>query len=305
MFDLKQLQCFVAVGEELHFGRAAKRMNMTQPPLSRQIQLLEFELKIQLLFRTSRSVRLTPAGKTFLHEAIRILALAQSSAMSAQRVARGEAGLIRLGFTAGSSYSFLPKLLTRASASLKDINFVLAEMVTKQQIEALEANAIDIGLQRVPAAQEGLQTICVAREKMMLAIPRGHRLANGRLPVLADLRGEPFITFSPRDGYYFFQLIDGLFAQASISPRYVQQISQIHSILALVSAGMGLAIVPESARMLHFGGSVLRQLKMHPVFADLHLAWNINNENPAISAFIDLVRNHFAISDQVQHRQGI
>jgi len=298
MFDLKQLQCFVAVAEELHFGRAAKRMHMTQPPLSRQIQLLEFELQVQLFLRTSRSVRLTPAGKVFLYEAMRILGLAHSSTISAQRIARGEAGLIRLGFTAGSSYSFLPKLLARTSSSLKDINFVLAEMVTKQQVEALEFNALDIGLQRRPSAQDGWETICVAREKMMLAIPRSHRLAKGRLPVLADLRGQPFITFSPRDGYYFFQLIDGLFAQASISPTYVQQISQIHSILALVSAGLGVALVPESASMLHFGGIVLRPLKMHAVFADLHLVWKTDNKNPALPVFIDLVRNHFAISDK-------
>jgi DNA-binding transcriptional LysR family regulator len=305
MFDLKQLQCFVAVGQELHFGRAAKRLHMTQPPLSRHIQLLEFELQIQLLVRTSRSVRLTPAGKAFLQEAIRILALVQSSAISAQRIAHGEAGLIRLGFTAGSSYGFLPNLLTRASASLKDINIVLSEMVTTQQVEALQSNAIDAGLQRLPAAQQGLETICVARERMMLAVPRNHRLAKGRLPVLADLRDEPFITFSPRDGHYFFQLIDGLFAGAAISPRYVQQISQIHSILALVSAGMGIAMVPESARMLHFGGSVLRQLKMHAVFADLHLVWRKDNGNPALPVFIDLVRSHFMIGNKLPFTQSI
>jgi len=303
MFDLKQLQCFVAVGEELHFGKAARRLNMTQPPLSRHIQLLEHEIKIQLLLRTSRSVRLTAAGKAFLKEAIRILALVESSAASAQRIARGEAGLLRLGFTAGSSYSFLPKLLSATAGSLGDVHIVLAEMVTRQQVEALQSNAIDIGLQRVSTAPDDLQMLLVARERMMVALPRHHRLSKGRLPTLGDLRAEPFITFSPRDGHYFYQLVDGLFSAASIAPRYVQQISQIHSILALVSSGMGVAIVPESARMLHFSGSVLRHLKLPPVYADLHVVWRKDNDNPALPAFIDLVREHFVIGNHSSRRR--
>jgi DNA-binding transcriptional LysR family regulator len=298
MFDLKQLQCFIAVGEELHFGRAAKRLHMTQPPLSRQIQLLEFELQARLLERTSRVVRLTPAGKVFLREAVHLLALAQSATLSAQRVAQGDAGVIRLGFTAGSSYSFLPKLLTLTSESLKDVQVVLTEMVSRQQVEALHARAIDIGLQRSPQPADGLERLRVAREKMILAIPRHHPLARGRLPKLADLAGEPFITFSPIDGYYFYQLIDGLFTRASITPRYVQQISQIHSILALVSAGMGIALVPESAQALHFGGIALRQLKDETVYADLHLVWRKDNDNPALPIFTSLARRHLAVIER-------
>ncbi len=304
MFDLKQLQCFVAVGEELHFGRAAKRLHMTQPPLSRHIQLLEFELQAKLLERTSRVVRLTPAGKSFLQEAVRVLALVQSATLSTQRIARGDAGLIRLAFTAGSSYSFLPKLLTQASESLHDIQVVLTEMVSRQQVEALHSSVIDIGLQRSPQAMQGLDRLCVAREKMVLAIPRNHALARGRLPKLADLAGEPFITFSPIDGHYFYALIDSLFARASITPRYVQQVSQIHSILALVSAGMGIALVPESARALHFGGIVLRQLKSDAVYADLHLVWRTDNDNPALPIFTSLVRRQFAITEKSQGKRS-
>ena len=304
MLDLRQMQCFVAVAEELHFGRAARRMHMTQPPLSRHIQLLEHELQLQLLHRTSRSVRLTPAGKAFLQEAVRILAMVQSSAASARRIANGEAGLIRVGFTAGSSYSFLPRLLTRATASMKDVHIALTEMVTRQQLEALESNTIDIGLQRMPTAQEGMESVCVAREKMMLAIPRHHPLAKGRLPALSDLSGEPFITFSPRDGHYFYRLIDELFASASIFPRYVQQVSQIHSILALVSAGLGVAMVPESARLLHFSGSVLRQVKMPPVYADLHLVWKADNDNPALPIFTQMVRKDLALPGKASRAAG-
>ena len=295
MFDLKQIRCFIAVGEELHFGRAALRMNMTQPPLSRQIQLLEFELDLKLLSRTSRSVRLTPAGKVFLAEAIRIVALAEEAATHAKRIAQGHAGMIRLGFTAGSSYEFLPKLLSRISTSLKDIEIILTEMVSKQQIEAIRSNSIDVGLHRFTFVPDGFDSICVVREKMLLAVPGNHRLAKGRLPQGSDLAGEPFITFSPRDGYYFYHLIDSYFSSQSIAPNYVQHVSQIHSILALVSTGMGVALVPESARSLRYKGVVLRHMKEEPPSAELHLVWSKDCDNPAVPSLVQLVCQYFKL----------
>lgn len=295
MFDLKQLRCFIAVGEELHFGRAAKRVNMTQPPLSRQIQLLEHELQVKLLARTSRSVRLTPAGKAFMQEAVRILGLAESAGLIVKRIASGNSALIRIGFTAGSSYEFLPRLLTKMASSLKDIEFVLTEMVSKQQVEALKTNSIDVGLHRMPTAEKGFESLRVARERMMLAVPLSHRLAKGRLPDQRDLAGEPFITFSPNDGYYFYHLIDSFFTPPAAPPAYVQYVSQTHSILALVSAGVGVAMVPESARLMRYRGLVLRHMKRPPPQAELHLVWNKEAINPAIPAFVQLVRQYFRV----------
>ena len=130
MFDLSQLRCFVAAAEELHFGRAAQRLNMTQSPLSRQIQLLERILDVMLLERTSRQVRLTPAGSAFLIEARRILRLAESAALSARRVARGDAGRVVIGFTAVSGYDLMPRIVAQAIARLPNIALELREMVT-------------------------------------------------------------------------------------------------------------------------------------------------------------------------------
>ncbi len=296
MFDLRQLECFIAVGEELHFGRAAKRMFMTQPPLSRHIQLLESELKVQLLARSSRSVTLTPAGMVFLQEARGLLNLAKNAAHSAQRVANGESGLLHLGFTAGSSYRFLPEMLNRTNASLKEIDIVLHEMVTWQQVEALHAHAIDVSLLRVTKELKNVEVALVAREPMLLAVPRGHRLATGRMPTLKDLKDEAFITFNPVDGKYFYEMVDGLFRSAGIESNYVQRISQMHSILALVSANQGLALVPQSARALHFNGTILRKLKGKPALAELFLAWRRDNLNPALPTFRKLVLKHFALS---------
>jgi DNA-binding transcriptional LysR family regulator len=293
VFDLKQIRCFVAAAEELHFGRAARRLHMTQPPLSRQIQMLEYELGVALFLRTSRSVKLTPAGRTFLPEAARILGLVESATAATRRTAEGRAGMVRLGFTAGSSYEFLPRMLARAAVSLKDVEILLTEMVSKQQVEALRARTIDVGLHRTPSTEKDMESVCVARERMMLVLPRTHRMATGRLPDARELAKEPFITISPRDGYYFFHLIDSFLTSMGVVPQYVQQVSQIHSILALVSAGLGVAMVPESARLMRYRGIILRPLKQHPPLAELHLAWQREVENPAVPALVKLVRQHF------------
>ena len=302
MFDLKQLQCFVAVGEELHFGRAAKRMFMTQPPLSRHIQLLEHELQIQLLVRTNRSVKLTLAGSAFLKEARQLLALAENAASSAQRIAAGQSGLLNLGFTGGSSYSFLPRMLASTNASLNNIDIVLHEMMTRNLVEALHAHAIDISLLRLTSPPNDLEFACVAREPLMLAVPSGHRLATGRMPTVKDLAAEPFITFHPIDGRYFYELIERIFQNAAVPHNFVQRVGQIHSILALVSAGQGIALVPESARALQFKGTVMRTMNMEPVFGELFLAWKADNLNPALSPFRKHVLKQFAIGSALNTR---
>lgn len=298
MFDLYQLRCFVAVAEELHFGRAAARLNMTQPPLSRQIQLLEHALDVKLLERSSRSVQLTPVGRSFLPEARRILRLAEGAALTAKRVARGEAGSVTVGFTAGASYSFLPRLVAFAFAEMPDVDLVLKEMVTTSQVEALAMNRIDLGLVRLPIDRRGLETMCVLRESLMLAMPRNHSLVGGREPTLKDLDRQDFVMYSPTEARYFHDLVTSLFNAGEIIPSYVQYIHQIHTILALVSAGVGIALVPESAQTLRFEGVVFRTVRISPkAFVELHLVWRRNNENPAVSLLRDLVRGKLIEND--------
>jgi DNA-binding transcriptional LysR family regulator len=290
MYELSQLRCFVAVAEDLHFGHAAARLHMTQPPLSRQVQLLEHALDVRLLERNSRSVRLTPAGRAFLPEARRILRLAEEAALAAKRVARGEAGSVTIGFTAGASYDFVPRLVSLASAELPDVDLVLKELVTRDQLEALSSNRIDIGLVRLPVDRRGLELVCVAREPLLIGLPSGHPLATGRDPTIRDIDRQPFIMYSPGEGRYFYDLLASVFRSADVMPNYVQYISQTHTILALVSAGLGLALVPESARNLRFDGVVLRPIHLAPkTFSELFLVWRRNNENPALRIFQSLV----------------
>jgi DNA-binding transcriptional LysR family regulator len=293
MFEFNQLRGFVAVAETLHFGRAAQRLNMTQPPLSRQIQLLEHDLGVTLFDRTSRSVHLTPAGRTFLPEARQMLRLAEGAAVSARRVAQGEAGSIVLGFTAGSSYGFLPKLVALAMAELPDVDLDLREMTTARQMEALAAGRLDAGLVRLPVERLGNELSCVLREPMVLAAPENHGLARGRWPRLQDLDRAPFIMYatdSPTEGRYFHDLTTSLFRAADIAPVFVQHVSQVHAILALVSGGMGVSLVPQSAGSLLARGVILRQLRPEPrPLAELNLIWRRGHDNPALRAFREKV----------------
>lgn len=292
MFDLNQLRCFVAVAEELHFGRAAERLNMTQPPLSRQVQILERILDVTLFERTSRSVRLTPAGQSFLPEARHIMKLAESAALLAKRVAAGKTGALRIGFTAASAYSYLPDLVAACQAQLPDADITLKEMVSGAQIEALGAGEIDAGLLRPPIPMTGMDSFRVAAEPLMAAVPAAHPLAAAQRIAPGDLAGQSFIMYDPYEARYFHNLVTELFAKAGCLPNYVQHLTQVHSILALVRSGLGIAFVPAAASNLHAKGVVLRALdgrQSRPV--ELFLVWRRDNGNPLLPIIRDIARD--------------
>ncbi|GJD47090.1 Hca operon transcriptional activator HcaR [Methylobacterium cerastii] len=290
MFDFSQLRCFATVAEELHFGRAAARLNMTQPPLSRQIQVLERVLDVQLLDRTSRSVRLTAAGRSFLPEAQRILRLAETATHVTRQVAAGRAGVLKLGFTAASAYDFLPRLVIAARAELPDVTLSLREMVTKDQVEELLGGRIDAALVRPPVTHPDLASVRALAEPMVVAVPAGNPLAERATLTLADLDREPFIAYAPNEAHYFHDLVRGLFAEAGIQPRIVQQLTQIHSILALVRAGLGVALVPAAAERLRFEEVAFRPLRLPaPRPAELHLALRRDGDDPLIARLIAIL----------------
>ncbi len=297
MFELSQLRCFVAAAEELHFGRAAERLHMTQPPLSRQVQILERILGVQLLARTSRMVRLTRAGRTFLPEARRILQLSDSAAVSTRRTAAGEKGSVTIGFTATAGYSFLPEIITSARERLAGVDFILQEMVTAEQVEALASHRIDFALLRPPVRRE-FESVRVVHEPLLAALPADHRLAKGRAPKLGDFDRQPFVMYSPYEAQYFYDLLVAIFGKAGLAPHYVQHISQVHTILALVSARLGAALVPASAASLGFAGVALRPIATRPARpVELFLAWERSNDNPVLPAFVRMA--------QVRSRPGL
>jgi DNA-binding transcriptional LysR family regulator len=292
--ELSQLRCFVAVAEELHFGRAAKRLFMTQPPLSRQIQLLEHDLGVELLERSSRQVHLSAAGHSFLRDARQILAFAQQASTSAQRVARGEAGRLTLGFTAVSAYSMIPQLLAQAQHALPNVDLVLREMVSVAQVEALASRMIDIGFIRQVATRHALEYQLIQKEPLLVAMPPSHALAQKKKIDVSDLDQQPFIMYTPTEGRYFYDCIAGLFAAHGVTPEYVQHVGQTHTILGLVRAGLGLTIVPASAQELHFTGLEFRPLRQPGYYAEIYLAWRTDNDNPALPALRNMISAHFA-----------
>jgi DNA-binding transcriptional LysR family regulator len=283
MFELSQLRCFVAAAEELHFGRAAQRLNMTQSPLSRQIQLLERILDVTLLERTSRQVSLTPAGRVFLIEARRIVRLSESAALSARRVAKGDAGRVAIGFTAVSGYNLVPQIVAQARASLPNIDLELREMVTTDQVDALLTGLIDIGFVRPPLDRHEFDTACVQVEPLVVALPAGDPRQAKAVLELGDFDGLPLIMYARQGAGYFHQMLVRLFEGAGVSPHYVQHVTQIHSMLGLVHDGLAAAIVPESASGLHMNDVQFRRLATEPEKpVELHMAWRRDNRNPAL-----------------------
>lgn len=291
MFALSHLQSFVAVAEELNFSRAAARLNMTQPPLSRQVQILEHLLGVRLLERTSRSVSLTPAGRVFLIEARRILGLAEGAARTAQRVARGEAGSLTIGFTAATSYTLLPRIVGCCRDLLPGVDLVLKEMVTTDQLRSLASNQIDLGFLRPPVDHLDFATLRVLHEPLLAAFPAGHPKAAREDVTVEDFHDEPMISFSPYEARYFYDLITSIFIRAGVTPRYVQYLSQLHAILAMVRDGLGAAIIPHSARTLAFEGVAFRPLQMRiNVMAEMLLTWRHANTNPVLPGFLGVIR---------------
>jgi len=274
VFQLTHLRCFVAVATELHFGRAAALLNMTQPPLTRQIQLLEHEVGVCLLERAGGTVRLTLAGAVFLREAEDILRRSQAAMLTARRAMRADAGSVTLGFIPAASFTLLPQLLAAIQAQLPQVQVVLREMQTADQIEAIGADRIELGIVRPFAPRSFTESAVLFREPFVLALPIGHPLTSQTAIRLAALEGQPFIEFCRSESRYLYEIVAGRLRVEGVAPETVQTLSHTHSILSLVDAGMGVALVPQSSLKLGYAGVTFRPLQNAPgLDVELHLAW--------------------------------
>jgi len=292
MFTFEQIRCFVTIAEELHFGRAAERLQMTQPPLSRQIQKLERSLGVQLLKRDKRNVELTAAGLAFLVEARRLQILASSSLEQAQRIQAGAAGTVRMTFTAASTFGVLTTLLNLISESYPDIHIDCFEMVTKEQAAHLLKGDADLGLARPPFDRTAFASRLIHREELLFAVPEGHPLTMLERPVEPhELSGEPMIMYSPIEARYFYDLVVRVVGALPVTnENVVHTVSQVLTMVSLVARGRGVGFVPASAARLGIRGVkflLLAGLPPEPV--ELHLLWVSENRNPAVSSIIDCV----------------
>lgn len=280
MLSLDQVRGFVAVAEELHFGRAAERLSMTQPPLSRQIQRLESEIGVQLLERNARGVQLTSAGQAFLEDARRLLRLAQAAPDAARRVADGWSGSLRIGFTAGWAYRLLGDFLNHMSVSLPGVSLELTELATAQQLEALRAGDLDLGFARPPFDDSVFESRRVEHEHLAVVAPLGHHLLRVRRPLTADdLAGENFIMHSPTNAQYFYGLTASVLAGRHVVAAHT--VSQLLTMMLLVAARRGIALVPESADRLGIEGLGFAELA-DPPEVELHAVWLRGEHNPIL-----------------------
>ena len=282
----------MAVAEELHFGRAAARLHLTQPPLSRQIMLLEQEVGVSLLDRAGRTVKLTQAGRVFLPEARRILRLAEESTLAVRRIPAGDGGTLAVGFTAVSVHGYVQSFLRRVGEQLPHVDLVLRELVTSGQLEAIAAGDLDLGFVRPPVTRAGLLSRVVHVEQLLLAAPAGDPLARpGLLADMAELDGRALVMYSPVESRYFYDLLLEMFARAGARPRYVQYVSQVHTMLALVQAGLGLAVVPESALAMHPDGVTFTDLAFGQSPAvELAAAWRADTDSPVLARALSLLQ---------------
>lgn len=291
MFELSQLRFFLAVATELNFSRAAKRLNMTQPPLSRQIQLLEHQLGVELFDRSTRSVVLTAAGRRFFIEAQDLLQRAHVATLNAQKMSQGNIGSVNISFVASAVYEFLPRVVAEGKERYPHIDISLKEMTTGEQFEALRLRQSDIGLVRAPSAVTGVSSEILVREPFVLAVPRHHELATLADITLAHLDKQPFIMYALSTWQPFYELLTGMFRSNHIQPDYVQYIGSTLTILSLVNAGMGMALVPESAARILFDDIVYRHITLPPgVESLLYLAWRDDNDNPAFKVMLESIK---------------
>jgi DNA-binding transcriptional LysR family regulator len=289
--ELRQLRYFVAVAETLNFGRAATRLNMSQPPLSRQIKAFETELGTTLFARTSRGVRLSAAGSALLVDARRLLREADAIAAGAHALGRGEIGSVRLGFISTASYNVLPRVLPEFHRRRPGVRLHLQEATSDAQAAMLREGDLDVALVVPPLFEVDCEYRPLLREPLIAALPARRRWPR-RVP-LATLASEPFILFPRKAGVGLYDLIVGFCRDAGFTPRIEQEAIQMPTIVGLVAAGMGVSLVPASLRHMRRTGVVYRPLAQASPLMEVGLAWRNGEIDPAVAAFVDHVAAAF------------
>jgi DNA-binding transcriptional LysR family regulator len=290
--ELRHLRYFVAVAEELHFRRAAERLGIAQPALSQQIQRLEHEIEALLLHRLTRGVELTDAGRSFLDDARAILEQVRQAKAKAQRVARGDQGMIRIGFTGSASFNpFVPAVIQDYRTRFPGIAVSLVESGTAQLVLGLRDGNVDAAFVRSPHGEiDGLVVHPMLDEEMLIALPSGHPLAAAGSLSLGSLAAEAFILFPRSNNPGLYDAIASACQIAGFSPNVVQQAPEIASTVNLIAAGEGVSIVPASMQQMRPQGVVYRPIRGDGPQAPLSLAYRLSEPSAAVRNLVLLAR---------------
>jgi len=284
------MRYFVAVAEELHFGRAAERLHLAQQPLSAAIKRLEEGVGVRLFHRTSRQVALTEAGRVYLSEVRLILQRTTDAAELARRAARGEVGQLSVGYAAGTLHNVLPPTVRRFREHAPGVSLTLHELSSPEVAAALVRGDVQVGLLCPPVSEPAIRSDIVLREPLILALPRGHRLARKERVALSEASDESFILYQRAIKPGVYDAITGLCQAAGFVPRIAQEGATEGAVVGLVAAGMGVALVSSSQRKAPSEDIEYRFLTGAPVEVELAAAWARTDHSPLTAAFLEHVR---------------
>jgi DNA-binding transcriptional LysR family regulator len=292
--DLKQLKYFLAVAEEKSFSRAAERLHISQPPLSQQIMKLESELGVRLFTRTTRSFELTVAGKALMGEAAELLAKMRMTIDTVRQIDRGEVGRLRVGIVGSAMWGPIPSLLEKFQSQFPRVTWTIHELGPNQQYDALRARQIDVGFWREPRlAEDDLknanlrQELCF-REDVRVAVNVNHPLAQRGQIELADIANEPLLTLhldSSAEPRYLIQCC----VEAGFEPTIYQEATEPQTLLAMVGAGLGVAMMPETTSRIGWPGVVFLPIKTKPPSANLYITYMRQDDAPVVRAFLKIL----------------
>lgn len=297
--ELRHLRYFIAVAEELHFGRAAERLRIAQPPLSQQIKQLETEMNVQLFYRTKQRVELTEAGKAFLKRGYEILHRIDLACDEAKRISQGEAGQLILAFTGAMAFDFLPMLIRGFKEKYPSINIILRQLTTTQQIEALHEGTIHVGLLFIPIESETLNVELLHEEPFIVALPRKHPIALQHSPVdISLLANEQFIMTPRNAGQSYYDAVISLCQHSGFSPQKTHEALELHTAVSFVAAGIGIALLPSSIQNVKNEEIIYKQIKKSSTTCKTGVAWNKHEHSSVVDSFITFLKekniHHFS-----------
>lgn len=294
MLELRHLRYFVAVAEERNFTRAAERLHIAQPPLSRQIQQLEEYLGVALIEKGTRPLRLTEAGQFFLAHAKPLLDQVRDLKSMTQRVGKLER-TINAGFVASTLYGLLPDIIRRYRAAYPEVEVILHEMTTVEQMKALKEGRIDVGFGRLKSEDPSIRRILLREERMVVALFPGHRLAANEAPLrLVDLVQEPLLVYPSTPRPSFADQVLGLFNEANLRPDHVVEVRELQIAMGLVAAEQGLSIVPASVQGMHHRNVVYRQIEDKHAFSPIFFSVRHMDRTPELEQMLAVI---YAIYD--------